>query len=264
VKNQFFILLLVVFAGCSANSDISSFSKRKYTKGFFNDIPAEKLSVASNATGNFNGVSIPKVEARNQQIRPAFSTVQKTDYPTVLPVKEPKLYSSVKEFNRTINNDIVADTNKKGSKATTDADFDKGKKLMQGSAIASLCTFIFPLAIIVSLVFVIEGFDLIPRVLQPKSNIGTIALVCAIVSFALAILAGIFLIPAAFPVIFSLYATYIGLSAAILSFASLVLSIISLHKEGDDIKSAAVAILLFPCEVIAAILVILFVNSKVI
>jgi len=42
------ILLLAILAGCTVNHDISGiFTKRKYTKGFFNNTPAVQPSVAS-------------------------------------------------------------------------------------------------------------------------------------------------------------------------------------------------------------------------
>jgi hypothetical protein len=41
-----FILLLIVLTGCSSYSSLSSFSSRKYTKGYFFNAPAEKPIVA--------------------------------------------------------------------------------------------------------------------------------------------------------------------------------------------------------------------------
>ncbi len=56
-RHHIFILLAIFFAGCSSNESLSSFGKRKYTKGYFNNMPAEKPGVVSKA-GNNNKVDI--------------------------------------------------------------------------------------------------------------------------------------------------------------------------------------------------------------
>ncbi len=72
MKNyHIFLLFLVLLAGCSSNESFTSFGKRKYTKGYFNDIPAERPGVVSKA-GNNNKIEIkPEVE-RNTSVQDVF------------------------------------------------------------------------------------------------------------------------------------------------------------------------------------------------
>lgn len=75
-KNNILILLVIFLAGCSTYSNLSSFSSRKYTKGYFFDAPGQKPAVVEQGgnTQNYDKAEV-KVE-RKTGIRQAIITVK--------------------------------------------------------------------------------------------------------------------------------------------------------------------------------------------
>ncbi len=71
---------------CSSSNDISSFGKRKYTKGYFNYIPAEKPGVVSKAGTN-------KLAAKPEQIVALQDNVIKDSVKSINTLKESWAYT---------------------------------------------------------------------------------------------------------------------------------------------------------------------------
>ena len=259
------LVVLILLAGCASQHNISNaFSKRKYLKGYFDNFPGEKpIVTVKHETVGTKEAALPKTVTQHLEPKKEVYLIPSTSNDlVVLQQEENKTYFPGRKLTGAIS-DIVRDSGKIAAKTDTDPSVTKGRNLMMGSAIASLCTFIFPPAILAAFILAIMGIGLIPKTTQPKSKIGRVALVFELISFAVAILAGIVLLPG-FPVIFSIYSLFMGIGALGFSVVSLILSIISLYKEGDGGKAAAVAILLFPCEVLLALIVLFCVDSKII
>ncbi|MGP8214889.1 MAG: hypothetical protein ACLQQ4_04935 [Bacteroidia bacterium] len=68
MKNHYlFISLLILLSGCSSYSSLSSFSSRKYTKGYFFDARAEKPVIAERSENSKDyGRTEPKVKCNTE------------------------------------------------------------------------------------------------------------------------------------------------------------------------------------------------------
>ncbi|HSY76490.1 MAG TPA: hypothetical protein VK890_06525 [Bacteroidia bacterium] len=72
------ILLIVFLAGCSSNEGLTSFGKRKYSKGYFADVPAEKPGVLNKAGNNkvkVENSTALSIENKTELKEPAKSSV---------------------------------------------------------------------------------------------------------------------------------------------------------------------------------------------
>ncbi len=63
------ILILILLAGCASNESLNSFDKRKYTKGYFNDIPTERPGVLSKIANKPKPVEVLQNNMPVQQTR---------------------------------------------------------------------------------------------------------------------------------------------------------------------------------------------------
>jgi len=141
-----FIFLIVLLTGCSSYSSLSSFSSRKYTKGYFFDAPAEKPAVTAREGAN----SLVQREVKKGETQYNKVLANPTPITSIVPAKRNELKPKL-ELKTLVTNSINSQTQQKNAPAIETE--NTPSKAISGTDIAFLFVIVSIMTVGLLLVF---------------------------------------------------------------------------------------------------------------